>query len=131
MRMTKFGRQIAAWLGLVAIGLNALAPLASLASPARADTRVGICTASGFRSVPEAPQAPSAPPSPAERAQCTLCAHCAPSGGHAALAAGNPGWALPWPYRASPLLRQASTLVFTPWIPGARPRAPPALFAVV
>jgi hypothetical protein len=50
--------------------------------------------------------------------------------GHAALAAGNPGLALPWPNRTSPLLRQASTLVFTPWIPGARPRAPPTPFEV-
>ena len=131
MRMTRFGKQIAAWLGLLAIGLNALTPLASLANPARADVQAGICTASGFRFVPGAPQAPSTPHSPAERSQCTLCAHCAPSGGHAALGTGNPRMALPWPDRESTPPRHAATLFAVPWIPGARPRAPPMLFAVL
>ena len=131
MRMTRFGRQIAAWLGLLAIGLNALAPLASLAEPARADARAGICTASGFRFVPEAPQAPSTPPSPAERSQCTLCAHCAPSGGHAALARGQPadGAAVAGSRKPAAAARLHSSS--RPWIPGARPRAPPTPFAVL
>jgi hypothetical protein len=130
MRMTRFGRQTAAWLGLLAIALNALTPLASLAG-SRADVRTGICTASGFRFVPESPQAPSTPPSPAERSQCALCTHCAPSSGHAALGAANQRMALPWPDRTTPPRQYAATLFAVPWIPGARPRAPPTLFGLL
>ena len=131
MRITRFGRRIAAWLLLVAIGVNALAPLASLVGHARAAAGVEICTAAGIRFVPESPQAPSAPASPAERALCTLCIHCAPSGGHAPLAVGTPRVALPRPDRASPRPHHAATPILTHSIPGARPRAPPALLVVV
>lgn len=127
--MTRFRSQIAAWLGLLAIGLNALTPLASLASSVRVD--VGICTASGFRFAPEAPQAPRTVPSPAERSQCTLCAHCAPSSGHAALGSESSGVSPPWPLHASVLRRHVPALSAVHWIPGARPRAPPTPFALV
>jgi hypothetical protein len=119
MRITRLGRQIAAWLGVLALGLNALAPLAT---PARADVRVGICTASGFRTVPDGP---STPASPAEHAQCTLCTHCAPSSDHAAPGLSEPNAALV-PRVGDPLLWDGTPPFSTRWVPGARPRAPPS-----
>jgi hypothetical protein len=131
MRIARFAQQIAAWLGLVAVGLGSLAPLGDIAEHARADALIGICTASGFRYLPEAPQAPSPLPAPAERTQCTLCAHCAPSSGHAALAAGSPRIAPAWLDGTSAPRPHVSPLPSLPWIPGARPREPPAALAVL
>jgi hypothetical protein len=131
MRTAKPGKSVATWLGLLAIALNLIAPLgAGGTGHARADARIGICTASGLRFVPEAPQAPSHVPTPAERLQCTLCTHCAPSGGHAALGPGL-GAAPAWPERASAPPPHAHSHSTVHWIPGARPRAPPAPFAVL
>lgn len=128
MRMTRFRRSTAAWLGLLAIVLNALAPLGSLGHAARPDIGTGICTASGFRPAPAAPQTPSAPASP-ERTQCTLCAHCAPSGSHGAPASAGP--LLPPQVSSRPSLQRSTEPFSQPWVAGARPRAPPTSSAVL
>ncbi len=131
MRITRFGRQIAAWLGLLAIALSSLAPIGAAAEHARMGAAAGICTSSGIRYLPEGARAPSPLPAPSEHAQCALCTHCAPSGGHAPLVAGGPQIAPAWSDGASTPLPQVSPLPALPWIPGARPRAPPAVLAVL
>jgi DUF2946 family protein len=127
--MTRFRKSAAAWLGLLAIVLNALVPFGSLGHAGPADINAGICTASGFRPAPAAPKAPAAPASPAERTQCTLCAHCAPSGSHGALPSADP--LFPPQASTGPGLQHATESFTLAWVPGARPRAPPLSSAAV
>jgi len=128
--MTSSRRHIAAWLGVVAIGLQGLWPAGSMPQPRAVDRLGGICTSDGFKPASRGQPAPRPSLPVHEHRQCVHCTPCTFSVAHGPpVSVGQPaarvhatGARIPPPEAGA-----SSHLVSNP---GARPRAPPVPLAV-